>query len=124
MLLSFMVCGSSFVEAKTKKSSSSDLRKCLPSDTKLDDVVSRENQKIVVTVEQKLKEFGATCNARNKLVAKNGKPIYFYRLTGCWGMAPQNYQEILAEQRRKITELEKTHAVIQMTCNPSGAEIQ
>ena len=123
MLLGFIACGSSSLEAKTKNSSSSDFGNCLPSDTKLDDVVSRESQKAKVTVEQKLKELGATCKA-NKLVAKNGKPIYFYRLTGCWGMAPQNYQEILAEQRRKITELEKTHAVIQMTCNPSGAEIQ
>jgi hypothetical protein len=39
-------------------------------------------------------------------------------------MAPQNYQEILAEQRRKIAELEKTYAVVQMTCNPTGGEIK
>jgi hypothetical protein len=109
------------IEARTTGKKS--VESCLPADTKLDDVVSRESG-AAITVEQKLKQLGASCNAKNKLVARNGKPIYFYRLTGCWGMAPQNYQEILAEQRRKIAELEKTYAVVQMTCNPTGGEIK
>lgn len=109
------------MEARTTGKKS--VESCLPTDTKLDDVVSREGG-AAITVEQKLKQLGASCNAKNKLVAKNGKPIYFYRLTGCWGMAPQNYQEILAEQGRKIAELERTYAVVQMTCNPTGGEIK
>jgi hypothetical protein len=116
----FMEAKKSPKQAAGKKSIGS----CLPSETKLDDVVSRDSSNAPVTVEQKLKQLGASCSANNKLVAKNGKPIYFYRLTGCWGMAPQNYQEILAEQRRKIAELEKTYAVVQMTCNPTGGEIK
>jgi len=97
---------------------------CLPEGIKLDDVVTGGNKKTAVTVAQKLKQLGASCKPKNKLVAKNGKPIYFYKLTGCWGMAPQNYEEILAEQGRKIADLEKKYEVIQMTCNPTGAEIQ
>jgi hypothetical protein len=97
---------------------------CLPEEIKLDDVVTGGNKKTAVTVTQKLKQLGASCKSKNKLVAKNGKPIYFYKLTGCWGMAPQNYEEILAEQARKIGELEKKYEVIQMTCNPTGADIQ
>jgi hypothetical protein len=129
-LLLCFVCAPLFMGAKTTKKSSNQaagtksVGSCLPSETKLDDVVTRDNNNAAITVEQKLKQLGASCNAKNKLVAKNGKPIHFYRLTGCWGMAPQNYQEILAEQRRKIAELEKTHTVIQMTCNPTGAEIK
>ena len=97
---------------------------CLPEGIKLDDVVTGGNKKTAVTVAQKLKQLGASCNAKNKLVTKSGRPIYFYKLTGCWGMGPQNYEEILAEQARKTGELEKKYEVIQMTCNPTGADIQ
>jgi hypothetical protein len=129
-LLFCFICAPLLMEAMTAKKSSKQtagtksVAGCLPSETKLEDIVSRDANNAPVTVEQQLKQLGAFCNTKNKLVAKNGKPIYFYRLTGCWGMAPQNYQEILAEQRRKISELEKTYAVVQMTCNPTGGEIK
>src|SRR4051794_34132604 len=84
---------------------------CLPEGIKLDDVVTGGSKKTAVTVAQKLKQLGASCKSKNKLVAKNGKPVYFYKLTGCWGMAPPNYEEILAEQARKIAELEKKYEV-------------
>jgi hypothetical protein len=102
-----------------------DTQACLPADTKPDEVVTvREPKNTKVTVAQKLKELGAKCNAKGQLVNASGRPIYFYHLTGCWGMAPPNYEEIMANQARKIAELEKTYQVIQMTCNPTGAEIQ
>jgi hypothetical protein len=130
ILLLCFICSTSLTEAKTPKKPSKQsagtksVAACLPSETKLDDIVSRDTNNPPLTVAQKLKQMGASCNTKNKLVAKNGKPIYFYRLTGCWGNPPQNYQEILAEQRRKIAELEKTYEVVQMTCNPTGGEIK
>jgi hypothetical protein len=115
--------GSNALFSKPKQSAGVS-QACLPGEIKLDDVVTGGSKKTAVTVAQKLKQLGASCNAKNKLVTKSGRPIYFYKLTGCWGMAPQNYAEILAEQGRKIAELEKKYEVIQMTCNPSGADIQ
>jgi hypothetical protein len=107
------------------KSTTQNAQSCLPADTKPDEVVSLEGSKnIPVTVAQKLKELGAKCNAKSQLVNSSGRPIYFYHLTGCWGMAPPNRDEILANQARKIAELKKTYQVIEMTCNPTGAEIQ
>jgi hypothetical protein len=97
---------------------------CLPADTKPDEVVSLEGSKNTpVTVAQKLKELGAKCSAKGQLMNAKGRPIYFYHLTGCWGMAPPNRDEILENQARKIAELEKTYQVIPMTCNPTGADI-
>ena len=71
---------------------------CLPKDIKPTDVVSTklvqtENGDVVekVTVEQKLIELKADCK-NGKLVDGAGNEIYFYRLTGCWGNVPPNYQ--------------------------------
>src|SRR5437016_1523468 len=75
---------------------------CLPADIKPDEVVSVQVPKNTkVTVAQKLKEIGAKCNAKGQLVNAKGRPIYLYHLTGCWGMAPANRDEILANQARK-----------------------
>jgi hypothetical protein len=41
-------------------------------------------------------------------------------MTGCWGNPPENYQQILDEQARKLAQLKKRYTVIEMTCNPSG----
>jgi hypothetical protein len=41
-------------------------------------------------------------------------------VAGCWGNPPENYQEILDEQARKLAQLKKKYTVIEMSCNPSG----
>jgi hypothetical protein len=103
---------------------------CLPDGIKLTDVVSAQiitsdasgsvTKKIVV--EQKLAELKARCK-KGLLVDSKGREIYFYRLTGCWGNPPEGYEEILERQRNEIEELKKRYTVIEMTCNPDGAQI-
>jgi len=75
-----------------------------------------------VTVEQKLRELRARCR-RGKLVDASGREIYFYRLQGCWGNPPEDYQQILQRQQQEIQRLKKRYTVIEMTCNPSGVPI-
>ncbi|MHB8628420.1 MAG: hypothetical protein ACYDBJ_12940 [Aggregatilineales bacterium] len=100
---------------------SASLSTCLPSGTKLTDVVSvSAGGANAITVEQTLNKLGAYCTADNKLVDQSGKEIRFYRLTGCWGNAPENYQEILRQQADDIAKLKQQYTVIEMTCNPRG----
>ncbi|HEX8186643.1 MAG TPA: hypothetical protein VF747_17885, partial [Blastocatellia bacterium] len=61
---------------------------------------------------------------KGSLVDGRGREIYFYRLTGCRGNPPDNYQEILERQRSEISRLRKRHMVIEMTCNSSGLQAQ
>jgi hypothetical protein len=116
-------------ETTNNESSQSSLAKCLPADVKLNDVVEASivgnaNGQHRVTVEQKLNEFKATCNGDNKLIDGSGKQIAFYHLIGCWGNPPADYQELLEEQREEINKLKQQFTVIEMTCNPSGINIQ
>jgi hypothetical protein len=109
------------------------LSQCLPSNVKLSDIVSAnlitsysDRRAPVfdrVTIEQKLKDLNARCH-EGKLVDGDGKEIYFYRLTGCWGNPPIGYQNILNRQQDEINKLKEHYAVIEMTCNPSGLPIQ
>jgi hypothetical protein len=99
---------------------------CLPAGIKRSDVVSRLTLKPgvgkaarVVTVGQKLDELKAHCK-RGKLMDNSGREIYFFHLEGCWGNPPENYQEVMDEQARKIAQLKKRYTVIEMTCNPAG----
>ena len=102
---------------------------CLPEGTKLTDVVSAiiarpgagpaASKKI--TVEQKLLELKARCK-KGKLVDASGREIRFYRLVGCWGNPPADYQEILARQTEEVEKLKKKYTVIEMTCNPDGTQ--
>ena len=110
----------------------SSLSQCLPSNIKLSDIFDAgisgyENGKPVglyqVTVEQKLTGMKAICHD-NKLLDANGKEIYFYRLTGCWGNPPTDYLEIEQKQQEEINKLKERYTVIEMTCNPSGIPIQ
>ncbi|MDQ3817472.1 MAG: hypothetical protein M3362_07250 [Acidobacteriota bacterium] len=71
------------------------------------------------TVKDRLKQLKARCRGR-KLVDSKGRQIYFYRLTGCWGNAPSDYQEILERQRKEISDLKKRYTLIEIPCNPSG----
>ena len=101
--------------------------RCLPSGIKLTDVVSaqlaRPGKDVKkITVGQKLAEMKAKCK-RGKLVDRNGREIRFYRLKGCWGNPPMDYQEILQKQRDELEKLKKKYTVIEMTCNPDGVRI-
>ncbi len=98
--------------------------KCLPSGIQQEDVVSAVGfkRREVVTVAQKLRSLKARCK-RGRLVDSNGRAIYFFRLTGCWGNPPDNYQEILEKQNKELIRLRKRYTVIEMTCNPSGQQI-
>ena len=109
--------------------SQSPFAKCLPADTKLNDVVEASivgyaNSQHKVTVESKLNELKATCNRDNKLIDGSGRQVVFYHLIGCWGNPPADYREVLEKQREEINKLKQQFTVIEMTCNPSGVSIQ
>jgi len=110
--------------SNTTPSSAAALSACLPPGTKLSDVVSvSPGGANMVTVEQTLGTLGAYCTPDNQLVDRSGKEIRFYRLTGCWGNAPENYQQILQTQTAEIALLKQKYTVIEMTCNPRGLRI-
>src|SRR5262245_61781233 len=100
---------------------------CLPYGVSPDYVVttkvlrsaSAEREVKKITVEQTLTGMKARCK-NGKLADAKGKPIHFYRLQGCWGNPPENYQEILKEQQRELESLKQRYTVIEMTCNPEG----
>src|ERR1700730_2831478 len=87
---------------------------CLPNDIKPDDVVSialskpgmSKGSATKVTVDQTLKRLKAQCRKRN-MGDGNGKEIYFYRLAGCWGNPPADYQEILQRQSEELQKMKK-----------------
>jgi hypothetical protein len=104
---------------------------CLPSDVKADEVISvqtvapgsggevvKKQEAKKDTVKQKLIEMKARCR-NGKLLDRSGKEIRFYRLAGCWGNPPADYQEILASQRAEIEELRKRYTVVEIECLPS-----
>ena len=102
------------------------LTKCLPPGIKLTDVVEvkqDDEAADVITVAQKLAELKATCSAADKLVDGAGREIVFFRLQGCWGNPPDNYEEILEQQRRELDRLKQERTVVEMTCNPSGMPV-
>lgn len=72
-----------------------------------------------VTVRQTLRNMKARCR-RGQLVDRNGRGIRFYTLQNCWGNPPENYQELIADQRREITALKRKYTVVEMTCNTGG----
>jgi hypothetical protein len=100
---------------------------CLPAGIAATDVVSAQlvkssNTVKKTTVAQKLIELKARCKS-GRLVDATGKQIYFYRLEGCWGNPPPDYQEILERQDQELKKLRKRYRVIEMTCNPEGVQI-
>jgi hypothetical protein len=105
-------------------------RACLPDDVKPDEPVTTQTVKLSsggeavkeVTVEEKLIEMKARCK-KGKLVDPAGKEIRFYRLTGCWGNPPADYEEILARQQRELEEMKKHYRVVEIEC-PALRHIQ
>lgn len=99
-------------------------RGCLPEAIKPADVVTSRlvgSSKAVkkVTVEEKLIQLKASCK-NGKLVDAAGREIRFFRLEGCWGNPPADYQEILQRQTEELARLRKQYTIIEMTCNPDG----
>jgi hypothetical protein len=106
------------------------LQACLPDGIQATDIVSTEMARSAaggrevkrLTVEQKLLSIKAQCK-KGKLVDAMGKEVRFYRLHGCWGNPPADYQEILERQQRELDKLKQRYTVIEMTCNPEGVMI-
>ena len=103
-------------------------QECLPADISADEVIGVEltdkNQaKKEITVKSKLSQIRARCRGK-RLVDARGRAIHFYRLTGCWGNPPENYQEILDNQQRELRQLRRRFRVVEISCNPSGVLIQ
>jgi hypothetical protein len=99
---------------------------CLPPDITLDTIVSTTDVETASgnkiekeTVRQRLDKIKAGCRA-GKLSDAKGREIRFYRLQGCWGNPPPDYQAILENQQKELAELKKKYTVIEITCNPSG----
>ena len=100
---------------------------CLPANVTAEGVISREpsgpdKSMKEVTVRARLNQLGARC-AGKRLVDARGKPIHFYRLAGCWGNPPENYEEILEDQQRELTRLRRRYRVVEINCNPAGVLI-
>ena len=91
----------------------------------LGEVVSSSSDKSVVdtdkkvTVRNTLRRMNARCK-KDKLVDEKGREIYFFRLIGCWGNPPEDYQEQLAKQQQALERLRKKYTVIEISCNQTG----
>lgn len=100
---------------------------CLPADVKVGEIVSVPPSESLRTtgkntLGRRLSQLKARCR-RGRLVGARNRPVRFYRLTGCWGMPPPNYLEILERQRGELRELKRRYVVIEISCNPSGVPI-
>jgi len=98
----------------------------LPEGIKPDTVVTSEQVRSTsnttirrVTVGEVLTRLRARCK-HGKLVDGKSREIYFYRLVGCWGNPPADYQELLEKQKNELTRLKKKYTVIEISCNQSG----
>ena len=119
LCLMFLICGSYLVASHQSRRDG-----CLPQDVKADEVIAIEpdvkgGTGRQITVDGKLKQLKARCRGR-KLVDARGKQIYFYRLTGCWGNPPADYEEILENQSKELARLRRRYRVVEISCNPSG----
>ena len=95
---------------------------CLPADTNLEEVTAAPQPKSAtgppskrVTVRDALSRLKARCK-KGKLIAANGREIRFYRLIGCWGNPPDDYQEQLNRQEQELERLRKKYAVVEIPC--------
>ena len=95
---------------------------CLPEDIKLEEVVSVPELRTtspatgkIVTVREILLRLKAHCR-KGKLVDGAGREVYFYRLVGCWGNPPEDYQEQFARQNAELLRLKKKYRVVEIPC--------
>lgn len=125
-LIPLFILGSSLLAAPPHR-----LSACLPDGIKSNDIVSTQMVRSAagddevkkLTVERILIRLKAQCK-KGKLVDAKGKEIYFFRLQGCWGNPPADYQEILKQQQEQLDKLKQRYTVIEMTCNPEGTRVQ
>jgi hypothetical protein len=96
---------------------------CLPDGIKPDTVVTSERVRSergvigkAITVSQMLMKLSARCK-HGKLVDGKGRSIHFYRLIGCWGNPPADYQDLLEKQNRELNRLKKKYTVIEIPCS-------
>ena len=98
---------------------------CLPAGIDLEEIVSgppvksETNTSKPATIRQVLVRIKAHCK-KGKLVDATGREIYFFRLIGCWGNPPADYEEQLASQQQELERLRKKYTVIKISCNQSG----
>jgi len=92
---------------------------CLPADVELEESVSAQLKSTTaskrVTIKETLLRLNAHCK-KGKLIAGTGREIRFYRLVGCWGNPPEDYQELLARQNRELQRLKKKYTVVEIPC--------
>jgi hypothetical protein len=118
------ICPGLFLCLSLFNTTPAQFRACLPAGIKATDIVSAQRVRSTgvvktITVEETLVKLNARCK-KGKLVDGSGKEIYFFRMTGCWGNPPADYQEILERQNKELEKLRKRYLVIEMTCNPEG----
>ncbi|HEY6120262.1 MAG TPA: hypothetical protein VIV66_09905 [Pyrinomonadaceae bacterium] len=98
---------------------------CLPEGVGLEEIVSPSVDKTgssvnkKVTVRDTLHRLNARCK-KGKLIDGKGKEIYFFRLIGCWGNPPEDYQQQLAKQQEALERLRKKYTVIEISCDQTG----
>lgn len=95
---------------------------CLPAGVNLEEIISAPQLKSAtgtpvkrVTVRDTLSRLKARCK-KGKLIAGNGREIRFYRLVGCWGNPPEDYQAQLARQSQELQRLKRKYAVVEIPC--------
>ena len=94
---------------------------CLPADINLEETVSAPQLKSTttaskpVTIKETLSRLKARCK-KGKLISGDGREIRFYRLLGCWGNPPDDYQEQLARQNQELQRLKKKYTVVEIPC--------
>ena len=115
-MVALLVCSSSADGTKQE------VVPCLPANVKLEEVVSAPQLKSTtgslakrVTVRDTLSSLKVRCK-KGKLIAANGREIRFYRLIGCWGNPPEDYQAQLERQRRELQRLKKKYRVVEIPC--------
>lgn len=104
---------------------------CLPPDITEDTVVSYrtltspkgKSSVEPITVGQTLRKLQAKCTSSGRLL-RGRTPVRFYLLQNCWGNPPEDYLEILAQQKREIARLKKKNIVIEIACNASGTPLR
>ena len=90
---------------------------CLAAETDFREKVNAAGGLKAASLERRLTQLKARC-VRKKLIDRKGREIRIFRHS-CWGNPPADYQEILGEERRTLTNLKRKYTVIEIGCDPS-----
>lgn len=126
IIFSLIVLLSSACASKQSNPTGLPLSECLPAGIKLADEVGMKNttdpnghllESTPITLEEKLAELHVICANDKTLTDASGKKIYLYSATACWqGVAPDNYQELLAKQASEMDALQQQYIVVEIPC--------